>query len=267
MNGAPMRTQVAIVGAGPAGLFLSHLLFREGIDCVVLEARSRDHIEGRVRAGVLEQGTVDLMHELGLGTRMRRDGMVDTARLTFDSKRQPHPSRSSGAHRRQARSPSTASRRSSRTSSPRGSPTAGRPRSTSRSTVSIAGIDKAARRSAFRAGGAAIELACDIVAGCDGFHGVCRDAFPPGALTIYERVHPFGWVGILAEVAPSTDELIYADHERGFALHSLRSPRVSRHYLQVDPDENARCVARRPHLGRAAGDSPRATAGRCTRGV
>jgi p-hydroxybenzoate 3-monooxygenase len=229
-----MRTQVGIIGAGPAGLFLSHLLFREGIDCVVLEARSRDHIEGRVRAGVLEQGTVDLIHELGLGTRMRRDGMVDNAldiRFRDGLIHLDLPALTGGKcatiyGQQEVVKDLVAARLAD-----------GGPLLFEAEVIGIDGIDGSSATIRYRANGTEHTLACDIVAGCDGFHGVCRDAFPPGALTTWDRVFPFGWLGILSE-SPPIREMTYVNHARGFALCSRRSPRVSRHYLQVAPDEN-----------------------------
>jgi p-hydroxybenzoate 3-monooxygenase len=229
-----MRTQVGIIGAGPAGLFLSHLLFREGIDCVVLEARSRDHIEGRVRAGVLEQGTVDLIHELGLGTRMRRDGMVDNAldiRFRDGLIHLDLPTLTGGKcatiyGQQEVVKDLVAARLAD-----------GGPLLFEAEVIGIDGIDGSSATIRYRANGTEHTLACDIVAGCDGFHGVCRDAFPPGALTTWDRVFPFGWLGILSE-SPPIREMTYVNHARGFALCSRRSPRVSRHYLQVAPDEN-----------------------------
>jgi p-hydroxybenzoate 3-monooxygenase len=229
-----MRTQVGIIGAGPAGLFLSHLLFREGIDCVVLEARSRDHIERRVRAGVLEQGTVDLIHELGLGTRMRRDGMVDTALdirfrdglIHLDLPALTGGKRATIYGQQEVVKDLVAARLAD-----------GGPLLFEAEVIGIDGIDGASPTIRYRTAGAEHTLACEIVAGCDGFHGVTRDAFPPGALTTWDRVFPFGWLGILSE-SPPLREMTYVNHARGFALCSRRSPRVSRHYLQVAPDEN-----------------------------
>ena len=229
-----MRTQVAIIGAGPAGLFLSHLLYREGIDCVILEARSREHIEGRVRAGVLEQGTVDLMAELGLDKRLRRECMVDNAldirfRDGLIHLDLPHLTGGKSATiygQQEVVKDLVAARLAD-----------GGPLEFEAEVVGIDGVDTATPAVRYRTGGRDETLSCDVIAGCDGFHGVCRDAFPAGALTTYDRVFPFGWLGILSE-SPPIPEMTYINHERGFALCSRRSPRVSRHYLQVAPDEN-----------------------------
>jgi p-hydroxybenzoate 3-monooxygenase len=229
------RTQVGIVGAGPAGLLLSHLLARAGIESVVLEDRSRAYVEHRVRAGVLEQGTVDLLSEVDLGDRLRREGLVHHGiELRFDGR----------AHRI-ALSDLTGGRSitiygqqevvkdliAARLSS-------GGAIEFEVDDVRLEGIDSEHPVIRFRRADGEHEIACDFVAGCDGFHGVCRDAIPAGLLTTYDHEYPFAWLGILATVAPSTAELIYAHHDRGFALHSLRSPSISRLYLQVEPTED-----------------------------
>jgi len=229
-----MRTQVAIVGAGPAGLFLAHLLFREGIDCVVLEARSRAHIEGRVRAGVLEQGTVDLMHELGLAERMRRECMIDN---TLDIRFRDGlihldlPGLAGGKcatiyGQQEVVKDLVAARLAD-----------GAPLAFDAEVIGLDAIESATPTVRYRQNGDAKTLACDIVAGCDGFHGICRDAIPSGALTIYDRIFPFGWLGILSE-SPPIREMTYVNHTRGFALCSRRSPRISRLYVQVAADES-----------------------------
>jgi p-hydroxybenzoate 3-monooxygenase len=230
-----MRTQVGIVGAGPAGLFLSHLLFREGIDCVVLEARSRDYIESRVRAGVLEQGTVDLMHELGLDARLRREAMIDKALdirfrdglIHLDLPALTHGKCATIYGQQEVVKDLVAARHAD-----------GAPLLFDAEVVALDGIDGSRPTIRYRLDGAEHTLACDVIAGCDGFHGVCREAFPPGALTTWDRVFPFGWLGILSESPPVT-EMTYVNHANGFALCSRRSPRVSRHYLQVAADEDA----------------------------
>ena len=224
-----MRTQVGIIGAGPAGLLLSHLLAGHGIESVVLEARDRDYVEHRVRAGVLEQPTVDLLRASGVGERLDRQGMVhEGIELRFD-----------GAGHRIDFAALTGS-----TITVYGQQevvkdliaarlaAGGTIRFEAKATA-VDGIDGTRPTIQFEGG----ELACDVVAGCDGFWGIARDAVPAGALSVYERQYPFAWLGILAEVPPSSKELIYCSHERGFALHSMRSPQLTRLYLQVDPDD------------------------------
>lgn len=231
-----MRTQVGIVGAGPAGLMLSHLLHLQGIESVVLEARSREYVEQRVRAGVLEQATVELLRETGLGDRLDREALIHHGiELRFD-----------GRGHRIALSDLTG-----RAIWIYGQQEVVKDMIAARlgsggaihfevEDVVISGIDSTAPTLRFREEGRLEELTCDVVAGCDGFHGVSRDAIPAGVLREYHREFPFAWLGILAAVAPSTDELIYAYHDRGFALHSLRSPEISRLYIQVRPDEDIR---------------------------
>jgi len=230
-----MHTQVAIIGAGPAGLFLSHLLFREGIDCVVLEARSRAYVEDRVRAGVLEQGTVDLMAELGLDQRLRRECMVDHAiDMRFAGKliHVDLPGLTGGKvvtiyGQQEVVKDLIAARIAD-----------GAPIEFEAEVTSFSGLDGDKPTIRYRRDGSEHTLTCDIVAGCDGFHGVARPAIPDGVLTTYDHVFPFGWLGILAE-APPIREMTYANHDNGFALCSRRSPKISRHYLQVAPDEDA----------------------------
>ena len=230
-----MRVPVGIVGAGPAGLTLARLLQVQGIQSVVLEDRSRDYVERRIRAGVLEQGTVDMLRDAGVGERMDREGIVHHGvELQFG-----------GERHRIALSELTGGR-----------------------TIVIYGQtevvkDLIAARVAdgepllfevedvrvehhrsdrpcvrYRHAGAEHELECDLVAGCDGFHGICRPTIPAGVLRVFEREYPYGWLGILAAVAPSSEELVYTHHERGFALLSLRSRELSRLYLQCRPDED-----------------------------
>jgi p-hydroxybenzoate 3-monooxygenase len=230
-----MRTQVGIIGAGPAGLFLSHLLRHEGVDCVVLEARSREHIEGRVRAGVLEQGTVEVMRELGLDGRLRRECMIDNAldiRFRDGLIHLDLPALTDGKHvtiygQQEVVKDLVAARLAD-----------GGPLLFEAEVLALDGIDGKAPTIRYRHAGGEHTLACDVVAGCDGFHGVCRDAFPPGALTTFDRVFPFGWLGILSE-SPPIREMTYVNHAHGFALCSRRSPRVSRHYVQVAADEDS----------------------------
>jgi p-hydroxybenzoate 3-monooxygenase len=226
-----IETQVGIVGAGPAGLLLAHLLHLSGIESVVLEARDRRYVEQRVRAGVLEQGTMDTLREAGVGERMDREGAVHEG-IELRYRGQGHridftalAGRAIMVYGQQEVVKDLIERRQAD-----GLPLL--------FEVSDVEVEPDAPLVRYRHGGAGHELRCRAIAGCDGFHGVCRDAIPAGVLTERTREYPFGWLGILAEVAPSTHELIYAHHERGFALHSLRSPRLSRLYIQVDPRDD-----------------------------
>jgi p-hydroxybenzoate 3-monooxygenase len=234
-----MRTQVAIIGAGPAGLLLAQLLYQRGIDCVVLEARTREYVENRVRAGVLEHQSVDILKAAGVGERMMREGLlhegiflhfngrnhrIDFAELTGKAVMiygQQEVVRDLIAARLAARQPLYFEV----------------------DAVSVSGFGATAHQSdrprvRYRIGGQEQTLECDFIAGCDGFHGVCRQSIPERELTIYERVYPFAWLGLLAETPPASHELVYANDSRGFALLSMRSPTVSRLYLQCLPDED-----------------------------
>jgi p-hydroxybenzoate 3-monooxygenase len=229
------RTQVAIVGAGPAGLLLAHLLHLHGIDSVVLEARSREYVLQRISAGVLEQGTTDLLREVGLGARMDRDGLVhEGIELRWDgTSHRVDVSALTGGHtvmiwgQTQVVHDLVDARE-----------TSGAPLVFDVEDVEVDELLTAVPIVRYTSDGVRRELVCDIVAGCDGFHGVCRAAIPGAELQVRERTYPFAWLGILADVAPSCDELIYASHPDGFALHSMRSPTVSRLYLQVDPRDD-----------------------------
>ncbi len=230
-----MDTQVGIVGAGPAGLLLSHLLARAGIESVVLEARPREYVEQRVRAGVLEQGTVDVLTETGVGDRLHREGMVHHGiELRFGGRghRIALSDLASGRAitvygQQEVVKDLIAARLH-----------AGGAIEFEAEAVAIEGLDGERPLVRYRAGGEERALRCAFVAGCDGFHGVARAAVPDRVLSVYEREYPFAWLGILAHAAPSSQELIYTHHDRGFALHSMRSHEVTRNYLQVAPDED-----------------------------
>jgi p-hydroxybenzoate 3-monooxygenase len=228
---AKERTQVGIIGAGPAGLMLSHLLARVGIDSVVLERRSREYVEKRVRAGVLEQGTVNLMRETGIGERMDREGLVHRGialRFEGHDHRIDFEDLTGGSTitvygQQEVVKDLIAARLA-----------AGQRLHFEIDDVSAHDVSSNAPGLRYTLNGESVELECDFIAGCDGFHGVSREAIPADHLTRYEREYPFGWVGILASVAPSAEELIYSSHDRGFALLSMRSPTLTRLYVQCD---------------------------------
>ena len=228
------RTQVAIVGAGPAGLLLGHLLHLAGIDSVIVENRSRDYVIDRVRAGVLEQGTVDLLCAMGVAAGLKSRGLrhegiyvsfegrrhrVDMAELTSGKAITVYGQNEVVRDLIEARVDT------------------GRPLYFDAQEVGVDRLDSAHPLVRFTHAGTPHEVSCDYIAGCDGFHGVCRPSVPHGVLEIHERVYPFGWLGILAEAPPSCDELVYTYHDSGFALFSMRSTEVTRLYLQVPPDE------------------------------
>jgi p-hydroxybenzoate 3-monooxygenase len=230
-----MRTQVGIVGAGPAGLMLAHLLQREGIDSIVVEMRSRDHVERRVRAGVLEQGSVDMLNESGVGARLQREGLVHHGielRFGGEGHRIDMTSLTGG------RSITVYGQQEVVKDLIRARIDAGGEIMFEASSVEVADLATTMPRVSFARAGERIELVCDIIAGCDGFHGVCRPSIPAGVLSTFERTYPFAWLGILAAAAPTHDELIYAYHDQGFALYSMRSPHITRLYLQVAPEED-----------------------------
>ena len=230
-----IRTQVGIVGAGPAGLLLSHLLHLDGIDSVIVENRSRDYVEHRVRAGVLEQGSVDLLNEAGVGERMRREGLVHHGielRFGGAGHRIDFPALTGGRSitvygQQEVVKDLIAARLA-----------AGGQILFESTDVAVHDLESNAPRITCRHGGEDVDLTCDILAGCDGFHGICRQAIPAPVLSVFERAYPFAWLGILAKAPPTHEELIYAYHEHGFALYSMRSPEITRLYLQVAPDED-----------------------------
>ncbi len=228
-----MRTQVGIVGAGPAGLLLAQLLHRAGIDSVVLEARSRPYIEGRIRAGLLEQGSVDTLVEAGLGDRLLREGLAhDGLELRFDG-----ASHRIDMHALTGKRVTIYGQQEAVKDMVAARLATGRPLHFEVEDVRVHDI-AGSPRITWRGEGGEHVLDCDIIAGCDGFHGICREAIPAEELRIYERIYPFAWLGILAEAPPVSHELIYARHEEGFALATMRSHTLSRLYLQCAPDED-----------------------------
>src|SRR6266508_2451763 len=229
-----MRTQVAIIGAGPAGLMLSHLLHQHGIESVVLERHDRTYIERRMRAGVLEQGTVDLLRASGLGERMDREGRTHHGiYLQFAGERHridmtQLTGRSIIMYGQHEMVKDIIATRLA----------AGGDIRFETSDVTLHNIMSDHPSVRFSHHGARHELECDIIAGCDGFHGVSRTSIPEDALAVYQKTYPFAWLGILARTPPAVDELIYAYHERGFALQSMRSPELSRLYVQCSPEDS-----------------------------
>lgn len=236
----PSRTQIGIVGAGPAGLMLSHLLHLQGIESVVIENRSRRYVEERVRAGVLEQGTVDLLVETGVGDRLKREGMVHHGiELRFKG----HGHRIDFQDLTGGKGITIYSQHEVVKDLTNARLAAGGQVLFEVEDVSVHDFGDSTSPGSkpkirFRKAGQPCELSCDFIAGCDGFHGTCRPSIPAGVLAEYERIYPFGWLGILAEAPPSSKELIYTYHDRGFALLSMRSEKISRLYLQCKPDED-----------------------------
>jgi p-hydroxybenzoate 3-monooxygenase len=229
-----MRTQVGIVGAGPAGLLLGHLLHLNGIDSVVLEDRGREHVEQRIRAGVLEHGTVDLLVESGVGERLGREGMVhEGIELRFSGRGHRIP-----LTELTGKSITIYGQQEVVKDLIRARLDVQLPLLFEVENVSLHDLESEQPAIRFRHEREEQELRCDVVAGCDGFHGVTRDSIPAGELSVFSRDYPFGWLGILAAVAPSSEELIYCYSDRGFALHSMRSAELTRLYLQCAPDED-----------------------------
>jgi p-hydroxybenzoate 3-monooxygenase len=226
------RTQVGIIGAGPAGLLLARLLKAQGIESVILEARTRDYVEARIRAGVLEQGTVALLEEASVAERLHRDGLVhDGVEIAVGGRRFRVDFRALTGKTVTVYGQTEVTRDLIAVRLAGDGPIVWEA-----AEVALRDIETGRPKLGYRLAGAEHELACDFIAGCDGFHGVSRSSLPASSQT-FERTYPFGWLGILADVPPCSDELIYASHPRGFALASMRSPTRSRYYIQCSLDE------------------------------
>ncbi|HWF94010.1 MAG TPA: 4-hydroxybenzoate 3-monooxygenase [Xanthobacteraceae bacterium] len=229
-----MRTQVAIIGAGPAGLLLGQLLHKHGIHNIILERHTGDYVLGRIRAGVIEQAAVDLLDEAGAGTRMHREGLIhDGTQICVDGVR----------HRLDfkeltGRTVMVYGQTEITKDLMDGRAAAGAPTVYEAQDVALHDFSGEQPRVTYRTGSESHEIACDFIAGCDGFHGISRQSVPPDAITSYERVYPFGWLGLLCDTPPVSDELIYVRHQRGFALCSMRSPSRSRYYIQCSLAED-----------------------------
>ncbi len=229
-----MRTQVGIIGSGPSGLLLSQLLHQQGIESVVLEKRTQDYVLGRIRAGVLEQGMVDMLRAAGVSDRMDREGLVhEGIEICFGDRRQrvdlkKHTGKVVTVYGQTEVTKDLMDARAA----------AGGALIYEAENVQIAGLESDAPEITFEKDDQTQKLTCDFIAGCDGYHGVSRRYIPENLLKIHERVYPFGWLGILSETPPVSDELIYVNHWRGFALCSMRSPTRSRYYLQCAFDED-----------------------------
>ncbi|WP_169867556.1 4-hydroxybenzoate 3-monooxygenase [Pseudomonas rhodesiae] len=230
-----MNTQVAIIGAGPSGLLLGQLLHNAGIQTLILERQSADYVAGRIRAGVLEQGMVDLLREAGVSQRMDREGLVhDGFALALDGQLTPIDLKAlTGGQSVMVYGQTEVTRDLMAARAEAGATTLYEVRD-----VQPHDLKSDRPWLTFEHQGQALRLECDYIAGCDGFHGVARQSIPPESLNIFERVYPFGWLGILADTPPVHEELVYAKHPRGFALCSMRSPTRSRYYLQVPADED-----------------------------
>jgi p-hydroxybenzoate 3-monooxygenase len=229
-----MRTQVAIIGAGPSGLLLGQLLHKHGIDNIILERQTGEHVLGRIRAGVIEKVTMDLLDEAGVGKRMHAEGLVhEGVQICVDGKR----------HRLSfqeltGKSVMVYGQTEITKDLMDGRAAVGAPTVYAAYDVALHDISTSRPRVTYRADGKAEEVVCDFIAGCDGFHGISRKSVPPSAISNYERVYPLGWLGILSETPPVSDELIYVRHPLGFALCSMRSPMLSRYYIQCSLAED-----------------------------
>jgi p-hydroxybenzoate 3-monooxygenase len=230
-----MHTQIGIVGGGPSGLLLAHLLHLNGIDSVVLESRSEEYVIDRVRAGVLEQGMVDLLAAIGLDDRVKREGLIHHGiNISFAGTRHRIDMHELTGGRaitvygqNELQKDLNQARRNT-----------GRPLHYEVEQLTLHDFESPRPRIRYRHNGTSQELTCDFIAGCDGFHGISRPSIPEGAIRSFERLYPFGWLGILAEAAPASEELVYTWTERGFSLFSMRSPKITRLYLQCAPDED-----------------------------
>lgn len=232
-----MKTQIGIIGAGPAGLMLGHLLHLLGIDSVILERKSREYIENRIRAGVLEHPVVELMKKIGVGERLKQQGLEHHG---FDLRFNKRKHRIDLSDLTDGKTITVYAQHEVIKDLVQARVETGRPLIFEAENVRPENFAEGESPKIHWTGkdGEDFELSCDFIAGCDGFHGVSRQAFPKDVLKIYEKIYPFGWLGILAESPPPSHELIYANHDRGFALFSMRSERITRAYLQCKPDEN-----------------------------
>lgn len=229
-----MKTQVAIIGAGPSGLLLGALLAKAGVDAVILEAKTPEYVLGRIRAGVLEQVTVDLLDSVGVGARMHREGLVHGGfELAFGGARHRIDMKTlTGGKQVMVYGQTEVTRDLMDDRAAKGLVTI-----YEAADVSLHDFDGAKPRVRYQKGGATHEIECEFIAGCDGYHGVSRASVPAGAIQTFERIYPFGWLGVLSETPPVSHELIYSNHERGFALCSMRSMTRSRHYVQCSLDD------------------------------
>jgi len=231
-----MRTQVGIIGSGPSGLLLARLLHLQGIDSVILESHSRDYVLGRIRAGVIEQGMADLLREARAGERMDKEGIIhEGINIAFDDRleRIDFPKHTDGkVVMIYGQTEITYDLMKAHIDEAGGKVLYDAP------AIGVEGYDTDSPKIIFEQNGQRQELVCDFVAGCDGYHGVSRQSVPAEKISLFERIYPFGWLGILSDVPPVNEELIYANHERGFALCSMRSHTRSRYYVQCDLDDN-----------------------------
>ena len=228
-----MRVQVAIIGSGPAGLLLGQLLHRAGIDAIIIEQRSKHYVLDRIRAGVLEMGTVEMLDRLGVGKRLHAEGLVhDGVEISYSAGRQRIDLTGLTGRHVVVYGQTEVTRDLMDAREAAGAKTV-----YEAEDVSVHDFDSTRPKVRYRKDGREHEVECDFIAGCDGFHGVCRESVPAGSISNFERVYPFGWLGVLSETKPVSDELIYVCHERGFALCSMRSPTRSRYYIQCSLSE------------------------------